>query len=185
MNYTTGLIVILDACVLYSAPLRDILLNLAEQELYVPKWSPKIEEEWIENLLLNRPDIRRENLEKTKQAMNQFFPDAMVYTFEDIIDTIELPDENDRHILAAAIKCKADLIVTFNLKDFPQHYLNQFDIIVVHPDMFLLNLLELDEKRVIIGFENQLASLRDPPKTKTQLKAILKKCGLTKSVEYF
>jgi len=185
MIYSTRFVVMLDACVLYPAPIRDILLNLAEQELYSPKWSKIIEEEWLRNLLANRPDLVLKNLERTIRAMNNAFPDAMVSSFQNIIETIELPDANDRHVLAAGIVSKSDFIVTFNLKDFPQKYLNKFGIFVIDPDSFICGLYEIDNESVIQGFENQLASLKNPSKTKKELKAILEKCGLSKSSKLF
>lgn len=185
MIYSTRFVVILDACVLYPAPVRDILLNLAEQELYSPKWSNIIEDEWIRNLLVNRPDLIRKNLDRTIQAMNNAFPDAMVDSFEDLIESIELPDIDDRHVVAAGIVSESDLIVTFNLKDFPQNYLDQFDITVIDPDSFICGLYEMNKEKVIQGFENQLESLRNPPKTKDELKSTLKKCGLSKSSMLF
>ena len=80
--------VILDANVLYPAPLRDFLLRLAEQELYKPKWSARIQNEWIRNLLKNRPDLQRESLIRTQKAMNLAFPDANVSGYEDLIRTL-------------------------------------------------------------------------------------------------
>lgn len=185
MIYSTRFVVILDACVLYPAPVRDILLNLAEQEIYSPRWSKIIEDEWIRNLLINRPDLKREKLNRTIQAMNNAFPDAMVVDFEELIEEIELPDLNDRHVVAAGIVSKSDLIVTFNLKDFPQKYLDQFDITMIDPDSFICGLYEMDKEKVIRGFENQLASLRNPPKTREELKATLKNCGLSNTSKLF
>ncbi len=72
MIYSSGFIAILDANVLYPAPLRDYLLHLANLEMYKPKWTKIIQEEWIENLLLNRTDLKRENLEKTRDACYGF-----------------------------------------------------------------------------------------------------------------
>lgn len=171
---------ILDACVLYPAPVRDILLNVAEQELFQPKWSKKIEDEWLRNLLVNRPDLKKERLEKTIKAMNKAFPKALVHSFEELIEGIKIPDLDDRHVVAAAIKSKSEFIITFNLKDFPNNYINQFDIEALNPDTFLCNLFAEDESKIRQAFSNQLDSLRNPPKTKEELIATLTKCKLTK-----
>lgn len=120
MIYSPRFTAILDACVLYPAPIWDILLNLADLEIYSPKWPEIIQEEWIRNLLKNRPGLNKPKLRRTAQAMNAAFPDAEVHSFEELIDFIELPDPDDRHVLAAGIKCKADAIITFNTKDFPR-----------------------------------------------------------------
>ena len=118
MIYSPRFVVVLDACVLYPAPIRDLLLNLADLEIYSPKWTEIIQDEWIRNLLENRPDLTKSKLARTVKAMNTAFPDAEVHSFEELIEFLELPDENDRHVLAAGITCKADAIITFNIKDF-------------------------------------------------------------------
>ena len=73
----------LDANVLYPAPLRDYLLHLAGVELYKPKWTKAIQEEWVRNLLENRPDLKKENLVNTRDAMNAAFPDANIFNYEE------------------------------------------------------------------------------------------------------
>lgn len=177
--------VILDACVLYSAPTRDLLLNLAEQELYSPKWSPIIQKEWLENLLLKRTDLTRSQLERTSKMMNKFFPSAMVSDFEFLIDSVQLPDQNDRHVVAAALFSNSPIIVTFNLKDFPTNYLSQFNIQAIHPDDFICELYEVNESAVKQAFQNQLDSLKNPPKTKEEFLTTLEKCGLKESSKLF
>jgi predicted nucleic acid-binding protein len=185
MSQPTKYNVILDACVLYPAPVRDILLNFAEQEFYSPKWSELIQEEWIRNLLINRPDLSRRKLKRTTDAMNSAFPEALVNSFESLIESLELPDPDDRHVLAAAIQCSASAIVTFNIKDFSTEYLNQFNIELIDPDSFMCSMIELNEYAAMMAFNNQLNSLKNPPKTKDELLAILEKCGLPKAVQLF
>ena len=185
MIYSPRFTVILDACVLYPAPIRDILLNLADLEIYSPKWSEIIQEEWIRNLLKNRPDLSKQKLGRTVQAMNAAFPDAEVHSFEELIDLLELPDLGDRHVLAAAIKCKADAIITFNTKDFPKENLDQYNIAVYTPDEFVYFLNELNPSIVKQAFENQLASLKSPPVSREKLISILEKCGLRNAVKCF
>lgn len=185
MIYSPRFVVVLDACVLYPAPIRDLLLNLADLEIYSPKWTEIIQDEWIRNLLKNRPDLTRSKLAKTLEAMNTAFPDAAVHSFEELIEFLELPDENDRHVLAAGITCKADPIITFNTKDFPKKYLRQHDVEVYTPDGFV-NLLErLNPTIVKQAFENQLKSLKNPPMSKEALIESLMKSGLEKAEKYF
>ncbi len=173
---------ILDANVLYPAPLRDFLLRLAEMELYKPKWTDEIQEEWIRNVLLERTDLERAKLERTKDAMNSAFPDSNITNYEELIDNLNLPDDNDRHILAAAIRGKADVIVTFNLKDFPSDYLKSYDIEVQHPDEFIVNLISLDKSKSLQSLKNQVKSLKNPPQSKDQVLQTLANCGLKNSV---
>src|SRR6478736_2585668 len=116
---------VLDACVLYPAPLRDLLLSLTVEGLFRARWSEEIHEEWIRNLLKQRSDLTRDALERTKTFMNSSVPDCVVEGYEYLINSLKLPDADDRHVLAAAIVGHADAIVTFNLKDFPSDVILQ------------------------------------------------------------
>lgn len=108
-----------DANVLYPSGLRNFLMHLAVTGIFRAHWSAQVHEEWIGNLLKNRPDLTRAKLERTRHLMDNALPDALVTGYEQLIDSIELPDRNDRHVLAAAIRCGASVIVTVNLRDFP------------------------------------------------------------------
>jgi len=174
---------VLDACVLYPAPLRDLLLCLAEAGLYKPRWSDIIQSEWIGNLLLKRVDLSRERLKRTAGLMNRAFPDAEVGGFHELIGSLSLPDENDNHVLAAAIRCNADVIVTMNLSDFPDAYLEKYDIEAQHPDIFITHLIELDPEKSREAFLNQVKRLSNPRKTSKEVLTALEKCGLEQSVK--
>jgi len=160
---------ILDACVLYPAPLRDLLLSLAAEGLYHARWTPKIQSEWIDNLLKNRSDLSRERLERTSTLMAKSVQDSQVENYESIIESLTLPDPNDRHVLAAAIVGHADSIVTFNLKDFPNEVLKQFDIEAQHPDDFIANQFELHQLSAVSAVKKMRERLRNPPKTQEDL----------------
>lgn len=154
---------LLDACVLYPARLRDLLLSLAAADLFRPLWSEMIQEEWITNVLANRPDLTRMQLEKTRDVMNQAFPDAAVQGFEPIIPTLVLPDPDDRHVLAAAIH--ANLIITLNLKDFPSAVLISFGIEALPPDDFVDYVFDLDEDEACAAIAKMRSRLRAPSMT--------------------
>ncbi|HEY0016011.1 MAG TPA: PIN domain-containing protein [Longimicrobium sp.] len=100
----TPVIAVYDANVLYPAALRDFLIRLARQGLVSARWSSVIHEEWIRNLLINRPDLTREQLERTRRLMDAAVPGAVVEGFERHMTDITLPDPDDRHVLAAAIE---------------------------------------------------------------------------------
>lgn len=115
--------VVYDACVLYPAPLCDFLMWLALTDLFKARWTNEIHDEWMRNVLLNRSDLTLSQLTRTKNLMNANVRDCLVTGYESLIPTLELPDPGDRHVLAAAIRCNADVIVTFNLQDFPSQCL--------------------------------------------------------------
>jgi predicted nucleic acid-binding protein len=184
MIHSSRFTAILDANVLYPAPLRDYLLHLANVELYKPKWTAEIQEEWIKNLLLKRTDLKRGNLEKTRDAMDSAFPDANITNYKDLINGLSLPDKNDRHILAAAIRVNANVIVTFNLKDFPVDYLKLHDMEAQHPDEFIVNLIDLDKSKSLQALHNQVKSLKNPPLSLKDVLQTLEKCGLRNSVSH-
>jgi predicted nucleic acid-binding protein len=175
--------VILDACVLYPAPIRDFLLSLAAEGLFKPHWSDMIQDEWVRNLLKNRKDLTSQQLQKTINAMNRAFPDANIGGYEDLVIGLSLPDKDDRHVLACAIKGGADLITTFNLKDFPVSELQKYDIEVQSPDELVSNLLDLNSAAVCRAFSKMVARLKNPPKTKAEVADALEKCGLLMSAE--
>ena len=170
-----------DANVLYPSELRNFLMHLALIGVFRAKWSVDVHEEWISNLLKNRPDLTREKLERTLQLMDKNAPDALVTDYDGLIATLQLPDPKDRHVLAAAIHSSASVIVTRNLKDFPPDYLSQFDIEAQHPDEFILHLFDLAPGLVVEAAENHRNSLKNPPKTPDEYLASLERQELTKT----
>ncbi|VAW43366.1 FIG00947528: hypothetical protein [hydrothermal vent metagenome] len=171
-----------DACVLYPAPLRDILMHLALADLFRAKWSATIHEEWIRNVLKARPDLMREQLERTRSLMDTHVQDCLVLEYEPLINSLKLPDPNDRHVLAAAIMGKADLIITFNLKDFPQTSLQPYSIEARHPDAFITGLIDIAPINVCTAVKRHRASLKSPHKSVTEYLDILERQGLSQTV---
>jgi hypothetical protein len=151
-------------------------------DLYKPKWTDEIQNEWIDNLLLKREDLERKKLEKTKDAMNDAFPDTNVANYQELIAGLSLNDKDDIHVLAAAIRGNANVIITFNLKDFPFAYLKNFAIEPQHPDIFISNIINLRKNEAMEALDNLIKSLRNPQKTKEEVLETLKNCGLKKAV---
>jgi hypothetical protein len=172
-----------DACVLYPAPLRDFLMWLALSGRFRAKWSQEIHNEWKRNLLKNRPDLTAGQLNRTSELMDQALPDACVTGHEDLIDGLTLPDIDDRHVLAAAIRCNASVIVTFNQKDFPCTALEPFGIEAQHPDEFVGNLFDLDSSAVIMAAHSQRQQLKMPPLDVDSYLNLLSRQGLTNSTK--
>ena len=169
---------LLDANVLYPAPIRDLLLQLAVTDMYKARWTARIHEEWIENLLLNEPHRRREALERTRDLMNESTRDALITNYEQIIETLTLPDPDDRHVLAAAIVGRCDAIVTANLKDFPEEVLSWFGIEAQHPDDFLCNQLHLSQGLFCRCVQKVRNRLKNPPYAIDEYLEILRRNGL-------
>ncbi len=173
-----NLTVVYDANVLYSASLRDLFVELATTDIVEARWTEEIHEEWMRNVLINRPDIRFEQLSRTKKLMNANVIDCLVQGYETIIQDLELPDPGDRHVLAAAIQSSSKFIITFNLRDFPEEALAPYDILAQHPDDFILDLLEADWQIVCNAAEKQRIRLKNPPKTPDEYLETLVELGL-------
>lgn len=176
--------VVYDACVLYSAPLRDLLMNLAVAEVVYAHWTHTIHEEWIRSLLKNRPDLKRESLERTRDAMNRSVRDCLIRNYEHLIETLDLPDPDDRHVLAAAIHAKASWIVTFNRNDFPAKILAPYEIEAVLPDNFAVRLLKNNPGKVLTAIKFHREELKRPSKTVDEYLETLLRQGLTKTVAF-
>ncbi|MDI9279997.1 PIN domain-containing protein [Pantoea sp. EABMAA-21] len=163
---SSGYTVVFDACVLYPAPLRSFLMYLAAGGQFRARWSEDIHEEWIRNVLLNRTELNRAQLERVRALMDRHVPDALVTGYQSLIESIRgLPDEDDRHVVAAAIVAQAEGIVTFNLRDFPDEVLSVWNLRAIHPDSFITDLTDLDITVVIDAARRQRASLLSPPFT--------------------
>lgn len=174
---------LLDACVIYPAPLRDLFMYLAVEDVYRPRWTDSIHDEWIRSVLRDRPDLTRPQLERTRDLMNRHARDSLVTGFEELIEGLLLPDPNDRHVLAAAIHARADLIVTFNLSDFPTDYLRSFGISARHPDDFCCDRINASLSQILGAARLQRQSLRNPPKTVDEYLGTLQAVGLTKTAQ--
>jgi hypothetical protein len=173
-----------DACVLYPAPLRDLLMHLAQTGLFRARWTNAIHEEWIGNLLERRPELTRARLERTRDLMNQAVLDCLVTGYEGLVPGLSLPDPDDRHVLAAAIHGRSDVIVTYNLGDFPPATLAGYGVEAQHPDGFVMRLLELDAGAVYAAVKRQRENLRNPPKTAEELLEVLAQQSLAQTVAH-
>jgi PIN domain len=177
------LTVVYDACILYPAPLRDFLMELALTDLVHARWTKDIQAEWMENLLINRPDLSRERLERTANLMNKYVRDALIKNYQYLIPELELPDSGDRHVLAAAIHSQSSIILTFNLKDFPSNILDRYSIIAQHPDRLIVDLFIAHPSEMMQVVSYCHDRLKNPPKTMNEYLVTLQKQGLSRTVE--
>lgn len=176
--------VVYDACVLYPGALRDFLIQLATMNLFKAKWTNRIHDEWIFNLVKNRPDLTIDRLQKTRQLINSAVSECLVEGYERLTESINLPDKNDHHVLAAAIHSQANLIVTFNLKDFPIAVLKKYKMKTLHPDDFIMSFLNSDLMTVCKAAQQHRGRLKNPPKTAEEYLSTLSSQGLSKTAKY-
>ncbi len=175
-------VVLYDANVLYPAPMRDLLLRIGAAGIVQARWTEEILDECFRNILANRIDLKPENLKRTRDLMNAAVPDCLVEGYEPLVAGLHLPDKQDRHVLAAAIHAGAQVIVTHNLKDFPEKALAPFNVEAVAPDDFVLDAIDLWPGAVVRVVEEQAAALRKPPHTVAELLEKLREQGLVQSV---
>ncbi|NKX87596.1 PIN domain-containing protein [Nocardia coubleae] len=174
--------VLYDANVLYGNAMRDILIRLARAGLVQAKWTDAILDEMTSNLAAKRPDIASTKLSRLRELMIEAVPDCMVGGFEPLIEGLKLPDLDDRHVLAAAIKVGAQVIVTANLRDFPADVLADWNMEAKSPDEFVLDQIALDD-RIVWACVQQIAdSRRNPPETVEDVLDALESAGLVASV---
>ncbi|MES1944480.1 hypothetical protein PC39_10202 [Salinisphaera sp. PC39] len=155
--------VIFDANVLYPAPSRDLLVQLATTGLFRAHWTKEIHDEWIRNLKAKRPELSDAALTRTRELMDRVVDDARVTGYEPLIEGLHLPDPDDRHVLAAALRAGADAIVTFNLKDFPEAALAPYDVEALHPDAFVSYQCDLAQATVCEAVRLIRGRLHNPP----------------------
>lgn len=173
---------IYDACVLYPAPLRDLLVRLGQTGLFRARWTDQIHDEWIRNLQANRPDLKPAQLQRARELMDRAVPDCLVRGYEPLVGGLVLPDPGDRHVLAAAVCAQAGVIVTYNRADFPSSALEPYGIEVQHPDEFVRHLFDLSPAAVCQAVREQRAALVQPPKSVPELMAIFLRAGLAGTV---
>jgi hypothetical protein len=165
----SNFVVVYDACVLHPPSLRDLLMRLATTDLFRARWTDEIHEEWKRSVLKRFPDIAPAALQRTQERMDAAVPECLVRDYAGMADHVPLPDTADRHVLAAAIKCAAGAIVTYNVKDFPSELLGPLGMAAQHPDEFIMHLLDLNYGAVCAAVKEHRESLKKPPFTVDEL----------------
>ena len=174
--------VVYDACVLYPASVRDLVVEVARTGLFRAKWTARIHAEWTDAAIRNRPDLNRLRLERAAELMNSAVLGCLVTDFESLeAGLTSLPDSDDRHVLAAAIHCGAQEIVTFNLRDFPDTVLRPYGIRAIHPDSFIEHLLHLNLEAVCEAIRRIRRRLVNPPCSAEEMIANYERHGLAVS----
>ncbi len=174
-------IVIYDANVLYPAPLRDLLIQLATAGEFRAHYTAEILDEVFRNLAAKRPDLDPSRLAASRSQMESAVRGVLITGHMPLVPSLALPDPDDRHVLAAAIKAGAQVIVTRNTKDFPDDALEPFDVETQHPDVFVDHLASLNPGLVIHAIRRISARLHNPPKTPLQVLETLERNGLVQT----
>jgi predicted nucleic acid-binding protein len=174
--------VVLDTNVIYPVIIRDLLFWFAHYDLYTAKWSNHIFDEWKK--VRKEKGVSEEEANKRAGKANQAFPDALVLNYEALISQLTLPDENDCHVLAAAIKTNANLIVTNNINDFPEEYLQSFGISAKTADDFLTDIIDLNHEQAVAAFKEMVLNKRNPKLDEFEVLNQLRKVGLCDTANY-
>lgn len=182
MIYSVRFTCVLDTNVIYPLYTRDILFWFAHYDLYTIKWSKNIFDEWSE--VMKRKGISSSEIKRRLEIANQAFPDALVDNYESLVESIYLPDPKDRHVVAAAIKTNANLIVTNNLKDFPDHYLKQFGLSAKNADDFLTDIIDLNNEIVVKAFKDIISNKKKPELSVSEILSIYRKNNLINTANY-
>lgn len=173
---------VLDTNVIFPVVIRDLLFWFAHYGLYTPKWSDNIFNEWKE-VMIRRGVEENEALKRIQKA-NVAFPDALVLNYWGLITELKLPDKDDCHVLAAAIKTNANVIVTNNLKDFPEEYLNSFGLKAKSADDFLTDIIDLNQGKAIEAFKEMVLNRKNPAMDEYQVLESLRRNGLKDTADY-
>jgi predicted nucleic acid-binding protein len=175
-------IAVYDADVLYPNTLRDLLIRIAQlPNLVQAKWTDQILDEMTRALQKNRPDISDEKVSRLRELMNAAVRDCLVTGHEPLIPVLELPDPDDRHVLAAAIKINAQLIVTRNLRHFPASKLAPWGVKAKSPDDFVRDQIGIDRQAVWACIQQIVDSRTRHPVTADDVLGELARSGLVGS----
>ena len=180
--------VFVDACSLVSPLRRNLLLSLAEGEFFRLRWSALVLDE-VERAITRL--YAQKHLEdgaqraaKARREMERAFEEAVVSGYEDLQPGLgELPDANDAHVIAAAVKTRASVIVTENLRDFPERILRPLDLEAKTADEFIADTVDLDIGRAIPMIRRMRERLKLPEKTAEALLLDMEASGLTHTVD--
>lgn len=182
MIHSVRFTAVLDTNIIYPVIIRDLLFWFAHYDMYTPKWSNHIFDEWKEVMI--RKGVSSEESEKRVQKANDAFPDALVRNYEGLIQGLSLPDEKDCHVLAAAIKINAHVIVSNNIKHFPEKVLNSYGLHIKSADDFLTDIIDLNAETAIEAFKEMVLNKKNPELDEYEVLKRLRQNGLNDTANY-
>jgi PIN domain-containing protein len=172
--------VLLDACVLYPQTLPDLLLSLAGTGLFHARWTAQINQEWVEKLLLKNPG-RRAQVLRTLELVNRSVEGCLITGYEHLIESVVLPDPDDRHVVAAALAGGVDVIVTSNMAHFPADVLSPLGLEAQPPDDFLTSMIGVGGDLACDAIKAMRERYKKPPMSAAEYTASIKAKGLVKT----
>jgi predicted nucleic acid-binding protein len=179
----TLVIALYDASVLYPSLTRNLLIHLATSGLVAACWTEQIQDEWTRNLMQDRSELTPERLNRTRRLMEEAVPDALVDGYQELVDSLSLPDPDDCHVLAAAVTGEVEVLLTWNLRHFPQETVNGYGIEVLTPDDLVCRLLAQAPQETRQAVEALRVSLRNPPYSWSGLLERFGQVGLVRTAE--
>lgn len=182
MIHSVRFTVVLDTNVIYPLGIRDLLFWFAHFELYTVKWSEHIFDEW--KRIMMRQGVSIEEATRRVERAKLAFPDAQVHNYQSLVEYLTLPDKNDCHVMAAAIKANANLIVTNNLKDFPTDYLATFGLNAKTADDFLTDIIDLNHEQAVAAFREMVLCRKNPKQDEFTALSSLRRSGLKGTADY-
>lgn len=182
MIHSVRFTAVLDTNVVFPVIIRDILFWFAFYDLYTPKWSDHIFDEWRRVMI--KKGVSADEADRRILKANAAFPDALVQNYKSLIEHIVLPDLDDRHVLAAAIKTNANLIVTNNIKDFPEEYLQSFSLNAKTADDFLTDIIDLNQEQAVTAFKEMVLNKKNPRQDEFEVLNLLRNAGLKDTANY-
>lgn len=172
-------VVVLDANVLFPVRIRDVLFTFAKEGLFRARLTDAILDEWSRNLVRLRPELET-SVRRQDALIREHFEECFVEGYEPLIAGLDLPDPDDRHVLAAAIRSSAQVIVTENHRDFPIDVLAQYDVETLGADDFLVNTYALFRRGAARALRHMRQRFDSPPMTASEFLLDLTKNGLPK-----
>jgi hypothetical protein len=171
-------VVVFDACILYPFHLRNIVVQIAVDRLVDARWTDEIHDEWIRSVVATMPAIPIERLQITQRLMNDALPGAMVTGYQRHIQTVTLPDPDDRHVVAAGIAGGASIVLTWNLRDFPAREMKKHGLRRQTPDAFLVGLCDQAPDLTLASLANARRNLSKTRVSASDFVNIVKNQGL-------
>lgn len=172
--------VLVDANVFFGARLRSLVLTLAQTKMFRARWTERIHDEWMRNVA-EKQNLPIEKLARTRAFMDAAVLNCLVGGYEQLETSFVLPDPDDRHVVAAAVKTRADLILTFNRKDFPPDILEPLGLATQHPDDFLQDMFGISTELFIEAVREDFRHYLAPPLSFDAYVASLARSGVSKT----